>query len=96
MAMSFEEIKELLDGEINKNEFEELQGDYPALWGTVKQVRQEGGEGEGENYVVVNHFVDHDVYVRLRGFYSSYDGVDFNGYGYEQVEPVQKTITVYK
>lgn len=96
MAMSFEEIKELLQEKTRKSEFEELEGDRDDLWGVVKMVKQEGGEGEGESYQIVNHFVTHDVYIRLRGFYSSYDGVDFDGYDYEQVEPVQKTITVYK
>ena len=48
MAMSFEEIKELLQEKTRKSEFEELEGDRGDLWGEVKMVKQEGGEGEAQ------------------------------------------------
>ncbi len=64
--------------------------------GKVVEVKQVGGEGEGETWYSVKHFVDHNVYLRIDGFYASYNGTDFNdGYGYE-VKPTQKTITVYE
>jgi hypothetical protein len=64
--------------------------------GEWKEVRQVGGEGEGETWYSVKFFKDHNVYIRTDGFYSSYNGTDFeNGYGY-QVKPTEKTITVYE
>lgn len=64
--------------------------------GEVKEVDQYGGEGEGERWWSTKHFVDHDVYIKTRGYYSSYNGTDFDyGYG-EEVKPVQKTITVFE
>jgi len=64
--------------------------------GTVLEVDQYGGEGEGERWWSTKHFVDHDVYIKIRGYYSSYNGTDFDyGYG-EEVRPVQKTITVFE
>lgn len=63
--------------------------------GKVVEVKQKGGEGEGDEWYSVKHFVDHDVYIRTDGFYTSYEGTSFeDGYGRE-VFPHQKTITVY-
>ena len=60
------------------------------------EVKQRGGEGEGETWYSVKLFKEHDVYIRTDGFYSSYNGTDFeDGYG-EEVRPAEKTITVYE
>lgn len=64
--------------------------------GEIQEVDQYGGEGEGERWWSTKHFIDHDVYIKTRGDYSSYNGIDFDyGYG-EEVRPVQKTITVFE
>ena len=64
--------------------------------GLIEDVDSYGGESQGERWWVTRHFVDHDVYIKTRGFYSSYNGVDFDyGIG-EVVKPVQKTITVFE
>lgn len=64
--------------------------------GEVEEVEQYGGEGKGETWYSVKYFKDHDVYIRIDGFYASYDGTSFyDGYGCE-VRPTQKTITVYE
>jgi hypothetical protein len=64
--------------------------------GKIEDVDSYGGEGQGERWWVTRHFVDHDVYIKTRGFYSSYNGTDFDyGIG-EVVKPVQKTITVFE
>lgn len=58
-----------------------------------------GGSGQGSDYKRIYHFVDHDVYVEISGFYSSYEGVDFSGDWEEcskEVRPYQEMITVYK
>lgn len=58
-----------------------------------------GGSDKGSDYRRVFHFVDHDVYIEISGFYSSYSGTEFDG-GWEdcarEVRPQQETITVYK
>ncbi len=68
------------------------------LFGEVVVVDSYGGEGEGETWYVVHHFVDHDLYIRTDGFYQSYDGVHFyDGWGScREVRPKEKTITVYE
>lgn len=64
--------------------------------GKIEEVDQYGGEGQGETWYKVNHFVDHNVYIRTDGFYSSYNGTDFDeGFGSE-VRPISKTITVFE
>jgi len=64
--------------------------------GLIEDVDSYGGESQGERWWVTRYFVDHDVYIKTRGFYSSYNGVDFD-YGIcEIVKPVQKTITVFE
>lgn len=63
--------------------------------GEVEEADSYGGEGKGETWYSVKYFKDHDVYIRIDGFYSSYNGTDFyDGYGRE-VKPKEKTITVY-
>lgn len=64
--------------------------------GVVETVDRYGGSGKGETYYVVKHFVDHNVYIRTDGWYSSYRGAEFEeGYGYE-VFPKQVTVTKYE
>lgn len=64
--------------------------------GEIEEVEQYGGEGQGDTWYSVKYFKDHDVYIRTDGYYSSYNGTDFDeGYGYE-VKPTEKTITVYE
>lgn len=66
--------------------------------GDIEEIARYGGEGQGETWYSVKHFKDHDVYIRVDGFYSSYNGTDFNG-GWgdcSEVRPQQKTITVYE
>lgn len=66
--------------------------------GEMNVVASYGGEGKGEDWWKVFHFVDHDVYIRIDGYYQSYDGVNFyDGWDCcKEVKPVEKTITVYE
>jgi hypothetical protein len=63
------------------------------------EVDQYGGEGKGEDWWAVFHFKEPDIYVKIDGYYTSYDGTNFDG-GFEDcmkiVSPRQKTITVYE
>ena len=63
--------------------------------GDVKVVDQYGGEGMGDDYWMVVYFEKFDTYIRLDGWYASYDGGTLDGDPYI-VEPRQKTITVYE
>jgi hypothetical protein len=63
--------------------------------GKIEEVDQYGGEGQGDTWYSVKYFVDHDVYIKTNGHYSSYNGTEFyDGYG-EEVKPVEKTIIEY-
>jgi hypothetical protein len=68
------------------------------LFGEIVMVDRYGGEGGGDTWYVVHHFVDHDVYIITEGFYQSYNGVEFyDGWGCcREVRPKEKTITVYE
>lgn len=96
--MNFQEILNKLDeAEVDKNSFIHGEVDFNELGlGETKEVDSYGGEGQGETYYTVVYFVDHDVYIKLSGFYTSYDGVSTDGYEYEEVKPIQKTITIYE
>lgn len=63
------------------------------------EVEQYGGEGQGDTWYSIKHFPNENVYIKVDGYYQSYDGVSFDG-EYDgccsQVVPKQKTITVYE
>jgi len=62
-----------------------------------KEVEQYGGESMGDTWYSVKYFPDHDVYIRVDGWYQSHNGTDFNGWeDCSVVKPVEKTITVYE
>lgn len=78
--------------EISKNKFREQLG---LNW---EEVEQYGGEGQGDTWYSVKYFKDHDVYIKVNGWYQSYNGTEFHS-GWDsckEVKPSQKTITVYE
>ena len=76
-------------------QYREMIGDYEVKQqyvlnqlglGEVEEVAQYGGEDQGTTWYSVKHFKDRDVYIRIDGYYTSYDGTDFyDGYGREVV-----------
>lgn len=59
-------------GDVDKVEFGKLFGEW-------EEVHSEGGhEGGGSHAEKVYHFKKHDVYLKLAGYYSSYDGTDWD------------------
>jgi hypothetical protein len=62
--------------------------------GPVSIVDSYGGEGKGDDYWLVAYFSKYDTYIRMDGWYVSYDGGKFDGDPYI-VEPQEKIITVY-
>lgn len=66
--------------------------------GIWEEIDQYGGESMGDHWHSVKHFKEHDVYIKVIGWYQSYNGTEFyDGWGCcSQVLPQQKTITVYE
>ena len=61
--------------------------------GEVKVVEKYGGEDQGSTWFRIQHFVDHDVYIKTDGHYSSYGGTEFyDGHGYEVLPTEVKVI----
>jgi hypothetical protein len=73
-------------------------GDYKQVAGPNKQVDSTGGEDRGSHWTRTYHFTDHDVYLKVTGYYQSHYGTDFDdGWNcVEEVKPVSKTITIYE
>lgn len=98
--MNYTEIIEALKNSgISISEFAYDDFDKPIKGiGECKEIAQYGGEGMGDTWYSVKYFPEHDVYIKVSGFYSSYNGTDFTDYDSDchQVTPQQKTITVYE
>lgn len=94
--MNFEEIiKNLKATKQDISDF--AYGDFPVELGVSKKVFSKGGEDEGSSWERVYQFIDHNVFISFSGFYSSYNGVDFDGWeNVNEVTPQEKTITVYE
>lgn len=63
--------------------------------GPRKIVHEQGdSEGGGSHSEKVIYFEKFDCYVSVTGYYTSYDGTDWDSW--KQVFPKEKTITVYE
>ena len=63
-----------------------------------EQVDQYGGEGKGDTWYSIKYFPEYDIYIRVDGWYQSYNGTEFHD-GWDsckEVRPQQKTIIVYE
>jgi hypothetical protein len=98
--LTYEQILEVLKSKLKEVEefaYEDYDKEELGL-GEIEEVDKYGGEGKGETWYSVKHFVDHNVYIRVDGYYTSYEGTSF----YDEwdccrnVKPEQKTITVYE
>lgn len=100
MKKTFKEILEILEEKLAKVEdfaYESYDEEKLGL-GPIEEVHQEGGEGEGSHWESVQYFKEHDVYISVVGYYTSYHGTDFyDGWSCcKEVKPKEKTITVYE
>jgi len=88
--LTFNEIVSILRENISVSDFgnDDFSSENLGL-GIIKEVDSYGGEDQGSDWYTVKHFVDHDVYIRLEGYYSSYEGTDFSGNDYEEVFPTE-------
>jgi predicted RNase H-related nuclease YkuK (DUF458 family) len=103
-----EKLKEFYSKEENQNKYSCESGNYDVGTfckegtrfiegiGEVQKVDSYGGEGMGDIYYSVKYFPDHDIYIRVDGYYSSYHGTDFYG-GWKCCSEVRpKTVSVVK
>lgn len=68
--------------------------DYEELGlGEVEEVDQTGGMDKGSNWSSTKYFKNHDIYIKVRGFYSSYDGTEFDSWISSVFEVYPKTTT---
>lgn len=97
--MNFKEILNILQGLGTIDQFANEHKEFRKLidhTGPYEIVKEYGGEGKGETWYKVFYFTNHDVYIKVDGFYSSYEGVEFEGWDdATEVRPTEKTITVY-
>ena len=107
--LSFNEIKKELERIIdNDNEkYIELAENYThADWhkemekiiGPIEMVEQVGGSDQGSYWYSVLNFIDHNVFIKITGYYTSYEGTSFTMFDtsdFKEVFPSQKTITIY-
>ena len=98
MKTAAELIKYIIKNDLQSFLFEEISNTDDA------DVNEFLGKMEQKDYVVnsdemycVVYFIDHDIYLRLSGEFDSYGGGE-HGYNGEikEVNPKQKTITVYE
>lgn len=68
------------------------------ILGTIEVVDKYGGEGKGEDWWKIYYFSDHNIYIKIKGYYQSYLGIEFyDGWdSCSEVTPKEKTITVYE
>jgi hypothetical protein len=91
-----EKLPEIFEGVSEFAYEEEWTDDENTGIGDFVEVEHYGGEGQGSTWYSIKHFKSHDIYIRVDGYYSSYNGTDFEeGWG-EEVKPVTKTVTVFE
>lgn len=100
--MNYQEIVEILKDKLDSVSdfaYQEYNSEELGL-GKVKQILEanEGGEGKGEHWIRVFYFIDHDIYIRVEGYYQSYNGTEFyNEWGsLDQVKPKEVLQTIYQ
>ena len=81
-----------LKGEVNDSFHDQLD-----LLGDFQVVSTDDSDRDGydtEQIWRVLYFKNHDVYVKVKGWWSSHGGANFESM--KQVKPVTKTITIYE
>ena len=97
--LSYNEILEVLKENIDVRDF--ADEDYPKQQlnlGEIQLVQSYGGVGKGDLWYVVYYFIEHGVYIRVDGFYSSYEGVEFEDWdeACKEVKPEVRQVTFYE
>ena len=100
MKKTYKEILEILKEKLDSvdNFAYEDYNDSDLGLGKIKEIHSEGGEEQGSHWESVKYFVDHDVYISVVGYYTSYNGTDFyDGWdSCQEVRPIEKIVTFYE
>jgi hypothetical protein len=99
--MEFKQVLELLPsiGSIDDFGYGEIdtEKDYFEL-GKIEEIDNYGGEGMGDEYWRVYYLSKYDMYIKVEGYYQSYDGASFPltfRAAFSQVYPKEVTKTIY-
>jgi hypothetical protein len=81
----YEDEDELDDDEkeLSNNDKHKL---VKSILGEWTEIHVSGGCDKGSDWVSVYYFQDHDIYLRVNGYYSSYEGVEFNDTSWDTKE----------
>lgn len=69
---------------------QEFKDEFAKL-GQFKQVDHFGGEGKGDEYYTVYHFIDHGIYISFNGWYASHHGSEYSDMSQVKSKIVEKT-----
>lgn len=94
-----QQIIEILEDNITTSDFAYQDFDSDALGlGAYTEISYQKGDIDNTSYAhKVYLFTDHNIHIKLEGWYSSYSGsCEWEDATYSVVEPKQKTITVWE
>lgn len=98
--MNYQEILDILKEKIKEvDQFAHEDYDNEELGlGEIEEIAQQGGEGEGSTWYSVKYFKDHNIYIRVDGYYQSYNGTEFyDGWNCcSECKPVERLVTFYE
>ena len=93
------QIIDIIQDKISSTEFanEDFNSDELGL-GNCKLISSQTGDIDNTSYAhKVFLFEDHNAYIKIRGWYSSYSGMcEWDDSDYLVVEPKEKTITIWE
>lgn len=85
------------DEESIDSETQRLKKIIQENFGEVKIASSFGGyEGGGDTHIIVFHFVNHNLFLRIELAHSSYESTDWSSYNFEEVFPIDIMTTYYK
>lgn len=97
--LTFEEIVKILKekfeiSEVAHGDFGDTDNFVEEI-GISKEVDSYGGEEQGSEWYSVRYFPEHDVYIKIEGWYSSYEGTYFDDSEYLEVFPTEIIVKKY-
>jgi hypothetical protein len=94
--MNAEKIIETLNEKITPSEFAYGDYDQDELGLGETEIVDDISKTDGYAHVVV-HFTEHNIYIKLEGWYNSYNGsTEYDEPDYSEVKPVVKEVTFYE
>jgi hypothetical protein len=89
--ISLEDLDEISYGVYTKD-------DYAGELADIRYVTGYGGKGKGEEYWFVLYHTELKQYLKIEGYYQSYNGVEFPTFekAVTVVKPIEKLVTYYE